>query len=459
MLKISAVGRAVLSVLVMGACTDDPSAPEGAVTPPRFAVGDSCVSEGDVGFGCEIVVDGSPPASGFNDSTGSWKYWAKPGVATSGTNTFATLEYRFKDATSYGYRVVDLATYEKGAWGEMTVYTNLFGIEYVREAVGSKFVGYAGWDGSSGHLETRYCISNPAASGFNCMAGSEDPMSANRLPNAAFTVAQTAPYAPDHPAEFAVDGAPSSDPDNNGLTYTWFLDGASVGAGITYLISIGSTGVHNIRLLVDDGNGGIDAANTSVTVEGPPTPNRAPTAVISAAESRVGVVGGACALWSFDGRNSSDPDGDPLTYQWAFDGAALSPGSATISKEFCTSGAHSARLVVSDGRGGSSDVTQGFTVSPFVSSPLTAAIQGPSPVMEGATCSWDGMPTGGTGPYRYTWKVAGVVVQDGIGASTYTRTIGGTKFMLALTITDANGLTASASLLVWISPEAARCYL
>jgi len=78
------------------------------------------------------------------------------------------------------------------------------------------------------------------------------------------------------------------------------------------------------------------------------TANRAPTAVAVA-----NPTSGAAPLdVSFDGTGSTDPDGDPLTYEWDFgDGSPLGSG-ATTTHRYTAVGTFTATLRVRDNRGG-----------------------------------------------------------------------------------------------------------
>ncbi|MEO5988441.1 MAG: PKD domain-containing protein, partial [Candidatus Eisenbacteria bacterium] len=68
----------------------------------------------------------------------------------------------------------------------------------------------------------------------------------------------------------------------------------------------------------------------------------------------------------FSGAGSSDPDGDALQYAWTF-GDGASANSATVSHVYGSPGEYTARLTVSDGRGGSS--TAAVAVSVTASAP------------------------------------------------------------------------------------------
>jgi len=87
--------------------------------------------------------------------------------------------------------------------------------------------------------------------------------------------------------------------------------------------------------------------------EPPPDENRPPTASFTYT-----CTGLTC---SFDGRASSDPDGDALTYTWGF-GDNSSGSGATTSHTYASAGTYNVTLTVSDGRGGTDSETQGLSV-------------------------------------------------------------------------------------------------
>lgn len=82
--------------------------------------------------------------------------------------------------------------------------------------------------------------------------------------------------------------------------------------------------------------------------------NRSPVARMTASPT----AGLAPLTVNFDGSTSSDPDGDPLTYAWDFqDDGTPDASSATASHTYVTDGAYTARLTVSDGKGGTNSTT------------------------------------------------------------------------------------------------------
>ena len=76
--------------------------------------------------------------------------------------------------------------------------------------------------------------------------------------------------------------------------------------------------------------------------------NRAPTAQAAADPAH----GDLPLVVSFDGTASSDPDGDPLTYEWDFGDGSPPETTAIATHTYTTQGTFTATLRVDDGRGG-----------------------------------------------------------------------------------------------------------
>jgi glucose/arabinose dehydrogenase len=132
--------------------------------------------------------------------------------------------------------------------------------------------------------------------------------------------------------------------------------------------------------------------------------NRDPAAVVLATP----VSGEAPLAVSFDARQSSDPDGDSLSYTWDFgDGSSPTTG-ATASHTYDQDGLFEAQLVVDDQKGG----TSAATVTIAVGSPPEGSITSPeegTTFDPGDTIQYAGTATdpddGDLPPSAFTWSV------------------------------------------------------
>jgi PKD repeat protein len=109
-----------------------------------------------------------------------------------------------------------------------------------------------------------------------------------------------------------------------------------------------------VTLTVTDGWGNFASTTRTVPIH-EPVGNLAPTAAINTPVC----VGLVC---NFSGLNSSDPNGDSLTYSWVWgDGTANGTGGAP-AHTFTAAGSKTVTLTVSDGWGRTGTATVTFTV-------------------------------------------------------------------------------------------------
>ena len=151
-----------------------------------------------------------------------------------------------------------------------------------------------------------------------------------------------------------LDGAASSDPDFDALSYTWVI--VSAPQGSTAVLNAANTmratirldpaGSYQFRLVVSDGQ--LTSAPDEVTIS---TENSAPVA--NAGSDQTGAIGAAA---QFDGRESSDADDDALSFSWSWqsrpDGshAVLSAVDTPIAGFVPdTAGLYVGQLIVNDG--------------------------------------------------------------------------------------------------------------
>src|SRR5207253_2177884 len=138
----------------------------------------------------------------------------------------------------------------------------------------------------------------------------------------------------------------------------------------------------------------------------------------------------------------------PYTYSWNFGDGTATSSAQSPSHAYATAGSFTAKLTVSDNAGHTTTANApAVTVS---LSPLTAGasanpIAGDQPL----TVAFTGTAGGGMAPYSYSWNFG-----DGSAASTsqnpshaYTSA---SQFTAVLTLTDANGVKATANVLVTV---------
>jgi hypothetical protein len=167
-----------------------------------------------------------------------------------------------------------------------------------------------------------------------------------------------------------LDGAASSDANNDSLTYAWTM--TSKPAGSSAVLSSSSSakptfvadqaGVYMVSLIVNDGKLNSNVASAAVTAA---TANVAPVANAGLPQN---VATGAQVQLS--GSSSSDANGDKLTYLWtmtsrpAFSGAQLI-GATSVTPAFTADqdGTYVVALVVNDGLASSSAATVTVTAT------------------------------------------------------------------------------------------------
>jgi cytochrome c len=82
---------------------------------------------------------------------------------------------------------------------------------------------------------------------------------------------------------------------------------------------------------------------------------------------------------TFDGSASNDPDGQPITYEWAFGDNTTSTTGPTVQHTYGAAGSYTATLVVRDGSGNASPpASQIISVSTSGNTPPTPTIQSPA---------------------------------------------------------------------------------
>ena len=214
-----------------------------------------------------------------------------------------------------------------------------------------------------------------------------------------------------------LDGSGSSDANGDALTYRWAFTSIPAGSGATlsnptavkptFIPDVAGSYVFN--LVVNDG--ALDSAAATVAITASDV-NAAPVANAGADQSAV-----TGALVTLDGRGSSDADGDPLTYSWAFtskpagSGAALSNAAlATPSFTPDVAGSYVCSLVVSDGKlnSAAAHVTVTAVTVPAPNNAPVAKAGADRTVVVGTPVTLDGSGSSDADgdPLTYRWALA-----------------------------------------------------
>ncbi len=151
------------------------------------------------------------------------------------------------------------------------------------------------------------------------------------------------PYTGGVGQPISFDASNTFDPDGDPLIFMWvFARGTPPVFGETATHTWDAAGDYTVILTVTDGI--IDNDPVVVVVPVEVVEMNAPP-VVDPGGPYSGVVGEAV---QFDGSNTTDPDGDPLTYEWDFgDGNTSTEVSPTHTYD--TAGTYTATLTVSDG--------------------------------------------------------------------------------------------------------------
>ncbi len=274
--------------------------------------------------------------------------------------------------------------------------------------------------------------------------------------------APTANAGPDQTVDSSVvvtlDGSQSSDPDGDALTYAWTQVGGpaisldnTTAVKPTFTAPVGPA-VIVMSLVVTDIHGASSGADqVTITVNAPP--NHAPNS--DAGPDQTVFIGAPVTL---DGSQSTDPDGDALTYAWTqVSGPTISLNDSTAVKPTFTAPAAPAvivfSLIVTDIHGAASGADQ-VTITVIAPTPINhppIANAGPAQtVADAAVVTLDGSlssdPDGDAITYAWS-QVSGptITLNDPTAVKpTFTAPEGPANIVLSLIVTDSHGAASTA---------------
>jgi len=251
-----------------------------------------------------------------------------------------------------------------------------------------------------------------------------------------------------------LNGSESRDADGDPLTYSWVQTAgppvalARLDTAMPTFTPIAS-GAYAFSLVVADGWGGTssDAVNVSVT-------NRAPVADAGADRALA-----KRSLVTLDGRGSSDPDGDRLSFSWVqLSGPPVDLASSDTAAPMFTAartGAYSFRLHVDDGDGGTSDDV--VAVTAWGLPPVADLVALPLRAMVGTTVMLDGSrssdPDGSIVDFAFAFG-DGSAANGSAGTRDHAYVAPGT-FTVWLTVTDDDGNVSTAFVVLEVSEASA----
>ncbi|MDI6402533.1 PKD domain-containing protein, partial [Balneolaceae bacterium ANBcel3] len=142
---------------------------------------------------------------------------------------------------------------------------------------------------------------------------------------------------------FVLDGRQSYDEDGRIVTYEWFRNGRKIGDGPTLEKALNSPGRHHITLVVRDDSPFDDATGSEtveVKVNHPPVVRWHSDQEVSEPGRRV----------RFDASDSYDPEGEELSFRWAFSDGRQFTGTV-VERTFDHPGTVEFTLYADDGKG------------------------------------------------------------------------------------------------------------
>ena len=244
------------------------------------------------------------------------------------------------------------------------------------------------------------------------------------------------PYSGTAGTPVTFNGAGSTDPKSEPLTYAWsFGDGATAtGAAPTHPYA--TAGTYTVSLTVTNTDNLHTSATTTATIAVP----AAQPPVANAGGPYTGTAGTAV---SFNGSGSADPKSETLTYAWSFGDGGTATGP-TPTHTYAVAGTFAVSLTVTN--------TDSLTATSSATATIAAAPQapvanagGPYNGTAGVAVSFSG--AGSSDPksetLTYAWTFGDGGTATGV-APTHTYAAAGT-YTATLTVSNTDHLSASAS--------------
>jgi PKD repeat protein len=148
------------------------------------------------------------------------------------------------------------------------------------------------------------------------------------------------------PLNVTFNGTSSTTPNSSIVSYSWTFGDGSQATGETISHTFTTAGTYYTQLTVVDSQGLSDTASTPIVVIGSAPANEKPIAVIADGTPSVDEP----LTFSFDGSQSSDPDGSITQYSWNFGDGTTGSGQSVLHT-YSSAATYTVSLQVTDDRG------------------------------------------------------------------------------------------------------------
>jgi len=238
--------------------------------------------------------------------------------------------------------------------------------------------------------------------------------------------------------------AGTHDPDGGALKYSWNFGDGGTSSDPNPTHTYSAAGDYVVVLAVNDGQGGtaIDTARALIK-----RPNADPVALIRDGPLFQRRAGQTLTL---DASESSDPDGDPLSYEWTWRTGVVQTAGEIASHTYTNQGSFNGKVTVSDGRGGSAEAPFSVTVFPPNNPPVAAFTVTSADTNIGDVFTFDAGPSsdldGDTLAYHWDTGDGRVVTEESF-THAYTAT---GEYSVVLTVDDGYGGTSQTSKVIGV---------
>jgi hypothetical protein len=279
--------------------------------------------------------------------TGEVKMWNKPGgeikINEDNTTTFPVKEYIYfkppapkDDTIAYTFEV------PAAMQVEVTITAGVATFTPAKDWCGSGVIKFTG----TGVKNTK--ATNTTAVKLTVACINDPPVITDYTPKANLTVAEGGTM------QFKVV-ATDVDTAANLIRYKWTVDGALMGTVINsfnYTPNFEMAGIHNVTVFVNDTQVQVAYKWANVTVTNVNRPPSTTSVKINEPKANTTFTKGKAV--TFQAATATDPDKDTMTYTWYDNGVKIGENQ-TISYKFTKKGSHDVKLVVTDGKGGSTE--------------------------------------------------------------------------------------------------------